>query len=267
MVYVVDAGGNDVLKVDPTTGDVTRLRSFRVSRASRPIRTAGGSMEIDAVPTGLAWRRTAALMRDSSRRSVHPGHSGTRARCHGWHGLLRLPAAHHVGDVAVADGSVYVVTISDNFIDAAGPRQSRSEGESGDGTSMTVLSGILFPAGIAFDPDGNAYITAMASLRPAFWLVGMASKCTADAFQMMTIQPVGAARRQLRPADSAEEIIDSHRARPSGAPVFTPSSDDVGAIALDLTTTRSISPGRAMCRYRSPWRGEHHAVRDIQGWG
>ena len=54
MVYVVDAGGNDVLKVDPTTGDVSTLAIIPGLPGQQANPDRGGSMEIDAVPTGLA---------------------------------------------------------------------------------------------------------------------------------------------------------------------------------------------------------------------
>jgi hypothetical protein len=59
------------------------------------------------------------------------------------------------------------------------------------GASTTVLSGIPFPNGIAFDADGNAYITAMVSLPAGTPAGGMVLKCEASAFQMMTTMPAG----------------------------------------------------------------------------
>ena len=59
-----------------------------------------------------------------------------------------------------------------------------------DGTSTTVMSGLAFPGGIAFDADGNAYITTMVSLPATAPAGGMVLKCEADAFHLMTTMPV-----------------------------------------------------------------------------
>ncbi len=194
MVYVVDAGGNDVLKVDPSTGDVTTLAVIPGLPGQQANPDRGGATEIDPVPTGLAWAPDGGLY--VSLLSGGPFIPGTAALVHvAMDGTVTTVASGltMLGDVTVApDGSVYAVTMSDNFIDPAGPAPgSIVKIDPKDGTSTTVLSGIPFPGGIAFDPDGNAYITAMASLPAGTPAGGMVLKCTADAFQMMTTMPVG----------------------------------------------------------------------------
>jgi sugar lactone lactonase YvrE len=194
MVYVGDAGGNDVLKVDPTTGDVTTFAVIPGLPGQMANPDRGGAMEIDAVPTGLALAPDGGLY--VSLLSGGPFIPGTAALVHvAMDGTVTTVASGltMLGDVTVApDGSVYVVTMSDNFIDPAGPAAgSIVKVNPEDGTSTPVITGIPFPGGIAFDPDGNAYITAMVSLPPDAPAGGMVLKCDAEAFQMMTIQPVG----------------------------------------------------------------------------
>jgi sugar lactone lactonase YvrE len=88
-----------------------------------------------------------------------------------------------LGDVTVApDGSIYVVTMSENFIDPAGPAPGAIVKINEDGTSTPVITGIPFPNGIAFDGEGNAYITAMVSLPAGTPAGGMVLKCGPDAF-------------------------------------------------------------------------------------
>lgn len=194
MVYVVDAGGNDVLKVDPTNGTVTTLAVLPGLPGQQANPDRGGSMEIDAVPTGLAWAPDGGLY--VSLLSGGPFIPGTSQLLHvAMDGTVTTVASGltMLGDVSVApDGSVYVVTMSDNFIDPAGPAPgSIVMVNPADGTSTTVLSGIPFPGSIAFDPDGNAYITAMVSLPAGAPAGGMVLKCTSDAFALMTTMPVG----------------------------------------------------------------------------
>lgn len=194
MVYVVDAGGNDVLKVDPTNGTVTTLAVLPGLPGQQANPDRGGSMEIDAVPTGLAWAPDGGLY--VSLLSGGPFIPGTSQLLHvAMDGTVTTVASGltMLGDVSVApDGSVYVVTMSDNFIDPAGPAPgSIVMVNPADGTSTTVLSGIPFPGSIAFDPDGNAYITAMVSLPAGAPAGGMVLKCTSDALALMTTMPVG----------------------------------------------------------------------------
>lgn len=194
MLYVADAGGNDILKVDPASGEVSLLAVIPGLPGQQANPDRGGAMEIDPVPTGLAWAPDGGLY--VSLLSGGPFIPGTAALMHvAMDGTVTTVASGltMLGAVTVApDGSVYVVTMSDNFIDAAGPAAgSIVKVNPADGTSMTVLSGIPFPGGIAFDADGNAYITAMVSLPAGTPAGGMVLKCTADAFQMMTTMPVG----------------------------------------------------------------------------
>ena len=193
LVYVVDAGGNDVLQVDPTTGTVTTLAVIPGLPGQQANPSRGGAMEIDPVPTGLTWAPDGGLY--VSLLSGGPFIPGTSALLHvAMDGTVTTVASGltMLGDVTVApDGSVYVVTMSDNFIDPAGPAPGSIVKINEDGTSSPVLSGIPFPNSIAFDDDGNAYITAMVSLPAGAPPAGMVLKCEAGAFQMMTTMPMG----------------------------------------------------------------------------
>jgi len=54
-----------------------------------------------------------------------------------------------------------------------------------------VITGLPFPGSIAFDADGNAYITAMVSLPVGTPAGGMVLKCEASAFQTVEATPAG----------------------------------------------------------------------------
>lgn len=55
MLYVADAGGNDLLKVDPATGEVSVVAVFDPIPGVFPRPDYGGEMLTDAVPTDVVW--------------------------------------------------------------------------------------------------------------------------------------------------------------------------------------------------------------------
>jgi len=192
MIYVADAGGNDIVKVDPATGETSVLAVIPGLPGQQPNPDRGDAAEIDAVPTGLALAPDGGLY--VSLLSGGPFFPQTAALMHvAMDGTVTTVATGltMLGDVTVApDGSIYVVTMSENFIDPAGPAPGAIVKINEDGSNTPVITGIPFPNGIAFDGEGNAYITAMVSLPAGTPPGGMVWKCDAEAFQMMTIQPV-----------------------------------------------------------------------------
>ncbi len=185
MLYATDAGGNDVLKIDPSTGDVSLVALIPGLPGQQENPERDNRKELDPVPTGLAWAPDGGLY--VSLLSGGPFIPGTAALVHvAMDGTVTTVASGltMLGDVAVApDGSIYAVTMSDNFIGGPTPAPGSIVKIGTDGSSTTVLSGIPFPGGIAFDADGNAYITAMVSLPVGAPAGGMVLKCDASAFQ------------------------------------------------------------------------------------
>ena len=192
MIYVADAGGNDIIKVDPATGEMSVLAVIPGLPGQEPNPFRGDAAEIDPVPTGLALAPDGGLY--VSLLSGGPFIPQTSALMHvAMDGTVTTVASGltMLGDVTVApDGSIYVVTMSENFLDPAGPAPGAIVKINEDGTNTPVISGIPFPNAIAFDDAGNAYITAMVSLPAGTPAGGMVWKCDAEAFQMMSIQPV-----------------------------------------------------------------------------
>ena len=187
MIYVADAGGNDIVKVDPATGETSILAVIPGLPGQQPNPDRGDTTEIDPVPTGLALAPDGGLY--VSLLSGGPFFPQTAALMHvAMDGTVTTVATGltMLGDVKVApDGSIYVVTMSENFIDPAGPAPGAIVKINEDGTNTPVIAGIPFPNGIAFDGEGNAYITAMVSLPAGAPAGGMVWKCDAEAFQMM----------------------------------------------------------------------------------
>lgn len=193
MIYVADAGGNDIVKVDPTTGETSILAVIPGLPGQQPNPDRGDATEIDPVPTGLALAPDGGLY--VSLLSGGPFFPQTAALMHvAMDGTVTTVASGltMLGDVTVApDGSIYVVTMSENFIDPAGPAPGAIVKVNEDGTNTPVITGIPFPNAIAFDGEGNAYITAMVSLPAGTPAGGMVLKCGPDAFQMMHTMDMG----------------------------------------------------------------------------
>lgn len=193
MIYVADAGGNDIVKVDPTTGETSILAVIPGLPGQQPNPDRGDATEIDPVPTGLALAPDGGLY--VSLLSGGPFFPQTAALMHvTMDGTVTTVASGltMLGDVTVApDGSIYVVTMSENFIDPAGPAPGAIVKVNEDGTNTPVITGIPFPNAIAFDGEGNAYITAMVSLPAGTPAGGMVLKCGPDAFQMMHTMDMG----------------------------------------------------------------------------
>ncbi len=222
MLYVADAGGNDILKVDPASGEVSLLAVIPGLPGQQANPERGGAMELDPVPTGLAWAPDGGLY--VSLLSGGPFIPGTSQLLHvAMDGTVTTVASGLTmqGDVTVGpDGSIYVVTMSDNFIDAAGPAPGSIVKVNADGTSTPVITGLPFPGGIAFDADGNAYITAMVSLPTGTPAGGMVLKCDASAFQAAAAAPAGSPEASSEtyeePMGSPEAPVVSPEATPAG---------------------------------------------------
>lgn len=201
MIYVADAGGNDIIKVDPASGETSVLATIPGLPGEQPNPARGDAAEIDPVPTGLALAPDGGLY--VSLLSGGPFFPQTAALMHvALDGTVTTVATGltMLGDVAVApDGSLYVVTMSENFLDPAGPAPGAIVKINEDGSNTPVITRIPFPNGIAFDGEGNAYITAMVSLPAGTPAGGMVWKCDAEAFQMMSV-PASPAAVEATPA-------------------------------------------------------------------
>lgn len=160
MLYVADAGGNTLLRVDPSTGEVSLVTVFEGVPGMFPNDLRGGAQENDPVPTGITVGQDGALYVSflpgfppvpGSARVVRVGDDGAVTEVAGDMTVLTdLQAA--------PDGALYAVQMADFTEQGPQPmtgRVFRIE----DGQPSEVLSGLSFPTAIAFAPDGTAYLT------------------------------------------------------------------------------------------------------------
>jgi predicted SnoaL-like aldol condensation-catalyzing enzyme/sugar lactone lactonase YvrE len=161
MLWVADAGANDLLVVDPATGDVALAAVFDGLPSPLPNPTRGDAMEADPVPTGVAFGDDGTVY--VSLLSGFPFIPGSAK-------VVTLDADGNVADYATGltmltdlragpDGALYAAQIG--VFTEQGPMPNSGmiiRVEEGDG-SQVVAAGLSFPTSLDFDADGNAYVT------------------------------------------------------------------------------------------------------------
>lgn len=160
MLYVADAGANDLLRVDPASGDVSLVTVFEGVPGMFPNELRGGAQENDPVPTGITVGADGELYVSflpgfppvpGSSRVVRVGLDGETTEVAGDMTVLTdLQAA--------PDGALYAVQLAEFGEQGPEPMSGRVM-RIENGEVSEVLSGLSFPSGIAFAPDGTAYVT------------------------------------------------------------------------------------------------------------
>jgi len=173
-IYVTDAGGNTVYKVDPATNEfsVYAVIPGLPGPGANPARQ--GASEIDPVPTSLAMLDDGTLLVGLlSGAPFTPGSAGILkvtpdGTVSNFAGGLTM-----VTDVAVApDGTIYATQLSADFLGDP-PKPGNIVRVRVDGASEIVLDGLVTPNGMAFDANGDLYFV-MNTIGPS----GVIVKCT-----------------------------------------------------------------------------------------
>ncbi len=160
-LWVADAGGNDLLKIDPATGQVEVVVVFDGVPSPIPNPNRGGAMESDPVPTGVTFDEDGNLYV-----SLLPGFPFLPGSAK----VVKVASDGEVSDYATGltrltdlrtgpDGHLYAVSI-DRFTEQGPVPNSGAIIRIGEGTtSEEVLSGLSFPTSIDFNVAGDAYVT------------------------------------------------------------------------------------------------------------
>jgi len=177
MLWVADAGGNDLLKIDPSSGKVSVAAVFAgllwpkevpvppMMAQGNPER--GGKMELDPVPTTVVPQEDGSAF--VSLLSGFPFLSGTSK-------VVKVAADGKVSDFATdpkfsmltdlrqgPDGNLYAVSFARFEFGAQGPAPVPGSGAvyriTQDGKATAVLEGLLFPTSLDFGKGGDLYVT------------------------------------------------------------------------------------------------------------
>ena len=160
-LWVADAGGNDLLAIDPDTGEVTLEAVFDGIPGPMPNPARDGAMEMDPVPTGIAFDEDGTAY--VSLLSGFPFVPGSTK-------VVTVDADGNVADFATGltmltdlragpDGNFYAVQFG-LFTDQGPIPDSGAiirvlEGDA----SEIVVDGLSFPTSVDFNDAGDAYIT------------------------------------------------------------------------------------------------------------
>lgn len=161
QLYVADAGGNAILKVDPATGDVS---TFAVTGgldapffpdSGNPAR--GGAKEIDSVPSDVVAGPDGQLyVSFVTGGPFPPGLSPVYAYSPDGTQSVFAEGLTMVQSLAFDSASNLYASITSTDLMNMGPGQVVKV--SPDGNHTVVVDGLMMPAGIAFDAEDNLYV-------------------------------------------------------------------------------------------------------------
>lgn len=160
-LWVADAGANDLLKVDPATGQVEVVAVFGGVPGPLPNPNRGGAQESDPVPTGVAFDASG-----NAYVSFLPGFPFLPGSAR----VVQVTPNGKVSDYATGltmitdlrsgpDGNLYAVQIGQFTEQGPLPNSGAIIRVKQGDASEVVASGLSFPTSIDFNAAGDAYVT------------------------------------------------------------------------------------------------------------
>lgn len=158
MIWIADAAGNDLLRVDPQSGSVELVAVFDALPSPVANAARGNAMETEPVPTAIAFMGGEAYV------SFLPGAPFVA----GSGKVVHVSADGEYTDYATGfsmlsdletgpDGNLYGVSMG-SFEEGPTPSSGAVIRIGPGETSEPVLTGLQLPTAVAFDRDGNAYV-------------------------------------------------------------------------------------------------------------
>jgi len=169
-LYATDAGGNDLLKIVPTTGAITLVTLFPTIPGTEANPELGGKVEAQVVPTGIVNAPGGGFFVTNL-----PGEAGAPPPSSGK--IVRVSADNKVSDFATGfnfavnlavgpDKQLYIAELVGGF-GPQGPIPGKVSRVLADGTKQVIADGLDTPHGLAFNAAGDLFIsTGVTSLGP-----------------------------------------------------------------------------------------------------
>ncbi|GAB4447114.1 MAG: hypothetical protein Kow0031_29720 [Anaerolineae bacterium] len=161
MLWMADAGANDLLKIDPASGEVSLVAAFDGLPSPLPNPGRDGAMESDPVPTAVAF---------DSAGNVYVSFLGGFPFLPGTTKVVQVSADGAVSDYATGltmltdlrtgpDGNMYAVSFGQFSEQGPTPNSGAIVRVMPGDASEVVVDGLSFPTSIDFNSDGDAYVT------------------------------------------------------------------------------------------------------------
>jgi sugar lactone lactonase YvrE len=206
-LYVVDAAANDLLKVDPNSGEIELVAVFAGLPSPLPNPARGGAMETDPVPTGVVVDASGAIF--VSLLSGFPFVPGSAK-------VVQVSPDGQVSDYATGltmltdvraapDGNLYAVQIG--LFTEQGPTLNSGRiirVQPGD-ASEVVVDGLSFPTSIDFNENGDAYITTNGIGAPGSGELMMFANLTSLPGSPLTEEEAATTAAEEQPAAAEEQ--------------------------------------------------------------
>ena len=167
QLYVADAGGNTVYRVDPATGEFALLgivpgpvlpEEEAPAEDATPTGEEEGAGPPQPVPTGLHVGADGNVYVVTLGAFIPGGATVQIAQADGTFVEAAAGLSTGIGVALGPDGALYVSQLATGS--EAGPEPGNVVRIGADGTPEVVVDGIPFPHGIEFDADGNLYVVA-----------------------------------------------------------------------------------------------------------
>ncbi len=159
MLYVTDAGGNTIYKVDPATGAgelVTVIPPLSVLMGGTP--GADPATDRQPVPVGIGFDAEGAMY-VSLLSEDWPGPNILRVEANGSVTPVASGLGMTFGFANAPDGTLYVVEGTAGFDDTGMPLPGRVLRLDANGTLTPVVEDLFLPIGADVDADGNVFVT------------------------------------------------------------------------------------------------------------
>jgi len=160
-LWVADAGANDLLKVNPSTGQVDLVAVFPGIPGPMPNPERGGAKESDPVPTEVTFSKDGTIYV-----SLLPG----APFLPGSSKVVKVGPDGSISDYATGltmttdvrpgpDGNLYAVQFGQFTEKGPVPNSGKIIRIKAGGALEVVESGLSFPTSIDFNPAGDAFVT------------------------------------------------------------------------------------------------------------